>query len=57
MSMYNFILVILPYKHFSTGIFMQGEDIFLEWIFLPNQPSKQQQQRKTYVENASEFIF
>ena len=27
------ILVILPSKHFPTGLLMQRENIILEWIF------------------------
>ena len=47
------ILVILPSRISPTGILMQREDIILEWIFIPNKPSKK---LKTYVEKVSELI-
>ena len=45
----NCIFVILPSRISPTGILMQKEDIFLEWIFLPHKPSKK---LKTYVEKS-----
>ncbi|KAL6031325.1 hypothetical protein STEG23_000678 [Scotinomys teguina] len=41
------------HSHSPTGILMQREDIILEWIFLPNQHSKN---LKTLVEKISELI-
>ena len=50
----NCILVILPSKHSPTGILIQRENVILEWIFLPYNPSNK---LKTYVEKISELIF
>ncbi|KAL6070456.1 hypothetical protein STEG23_006043, partial [Scotinomys teguina] len=47
------ILVILPSRHFPTGILMQRKDVILEWIFLPCKPNKK---LKTYIEKISDLI-
>ena len=47
------ILIILPSRISPTGIFIQRDDIILEWIFLPHKPTKK---LKTYVEKVSELI-
>ena len=50
---FSCVLVILPSRISPTGILMQREDTILEWIFLPQKPSKK---LKTYVEKVSELI-
>ncbi|KAL6091746.1 hypothetical protein STEG23_010248 [Scotinomys teguina] len=47
------ILVILPSRHYPTGILMQREDVILEWIFLPRKPNKK---LNTYIEKISDLI-